>query len=198
MSNSHFFAMLSRMKYISRWGLMNNTKNENISEHSLQVAMLAHLLVLVHNKNTGDNLNSERAALLGVYHDTSEIITGDLPTPIKYYNPKIIESYKEVEKMAENKLVSMLPQEYQAEYKEILLFQGQQDKELKKYVKAADKLSALVKCIEEIRMGNDEFKQAKATIEKSLIQMNMPEVDTFMKDFLPSFSLTLDEQNVNE
>lgn len=198
MSNSHFFAMLSRMKYISRWGLMNNTKNENISEHSLQVAMLAHFLVLMHNKNTGDNLNGERAALLGVYHDTSEIITGDLPTPIKYYNPQIIESYKAVEEMAENKLVSMLPQEYQAEYKEILSFQGEQDKELKKYVKAADKLSALVKCIEEIRMGNDEFKQAKATIEKSLIQMNMPEVDAFMKDFLPSFSLTLDEQNVNE
>ncbi len=197
MNNSHFFAMLSRMKYISRWGLMNNTKNENISEHSLQVAMLAHFLVIMHNKNTGDNLNSERAALLGVYHDASEIITGDLPTPIKYYNPQIIESYKAVEEMAENKLVSMLPQEYQAEYKEILSFQGQQDKELKKYVKAADKLSALVKCIEEIRMGNDEFKQAKATIEKSLIQMNMPEVDAFMKDFLPSFSLTLDEQNVN-
>lgn len=197
MNNSHFFAMLSRMKYISRWGLMNNTKNENISEHSLQVAMLAHFLVIMHNKNTGDNLNSERAALLGVYHDVSEIITGDLPTPIKYYNPQIIESYKAVEEMAENKLVSMLPQEYQAEYKEILSFQGQQDKELKKYVKAADKLSALVKCIEEIRMGNDEFKQAKATIEKSLIQMNMPEVDAFVKDFLPSFSLTLDEQNVN-
>lgn len=198
MNNSHFFAMLSRMKYISRWGLMNNTKNENISEHSLQVAMLAHFLVLMHNKNTADNLNGERAALLGAYHDASEIITGDLPTPIKYYNPQIIESYKAVEEMAENKLVSMLPQEYQAEYKEILSFQGQQDKELKKYVKAADKLSALVKCIEEIRMGNDEFKQAKATIEKSLIQMNMPEVDTFMRDFLPSFSLTLDEQNVNE
>ena len=150
-----------------------------------------------HNKHTGDNLNSERAALLGVYHDASEIITGDLPTPIKYYNPQIIESYKAVEEMAENKLVSMLPQEYQAEYKEILSFQGQQDRELKKYVKAADKLSALVKCIEEIRMGNDEFKQAKNTIEESLIQMNIPEVDIFMEDFLPSFSLTLDEQNVN-
>ena len=198
MSNSHFFAMLSRMKYISRWGLMNNTKIENISEHSLQVAMFAHLLVFIHNKNTGENLNGERAALLGVYHDASEIITGDLPTPIKYYNPQIIKSYKAVEKMAENKLVSMLPQDYQEEYKNILSFEGTGDNELKKYVKAADKLSALVKCIEEIRMGNDEFKQAKATIEKSLKDMKMPEVDVFFKDFLPSFSLTLDEQNVNE
>lgn len=198
MSNSHFFAMLSRMKYISRWGLMNNTKIENISEHSLQVAMFAHLLVFIHNKNTGENLNGERAALLGVYHDASEIITGDLPTPIKYYNPQIIESYKAVEKMAENKLVLMLPQDYQEEYKNILSFEGTGDNELKKYVKAADKLSALVKCIEEIRMGNDEFKQAKATIEKSLKDMKMPEVDVFFRDFLPSFSLTLDEQNVNE
>ena len=198
MSNSHFFAMLSRMKYISRWGLMNNTKIENISEHSLQVAMFAHLLVFIHNKNTGENLNGERAALLGVYYDASEIITGDLPTPIKYYNPQIIESYKAVEKMAENKLVSMLPQDYQEEYKNILSFEGAEDLDLKKYVKAADKLSALVKCIEEIRMGNDEFKQAKATIEKSLKDMKMPEVDVFFKDFLPSFSLTLDEQNVNE
>ena len=198
MSNSHFFAMLSRMKYISRWGLMNNTKIENISEHSLQVAMFAHLLVFIHNKNTGENLNGERAALLGVYHDASEIITGDLPTPIKYYNPQIIESYKSVEKMAENKLVSMLPQDYQEEYKNILSFEGAEDLDLKKYVKAADKLSALVKCIEEIRMGNDEFKQAKATIEKSLKDMKMPEVDVFFRDFLPSFSLTLDEQNVNE
>lgn len=198
MSNSHFFAMLSRMKYISRWGLMNNTKIENISEHSLQVAMFAHLLVFIHNKNTGENLNGERAALLGVYHDASEIITGDLPTPIKYYNPQIIESYKAVEKMAENKLVSMLPQDYQEEYKNILSFEGAGDRDLKKYVKAADKLSALVKCIEEIRMGNDEFKQAKATIEKSLKDMKMPEVDVFFRDFLPSFSLTLDEQNVNK
>lgn len=194
-NRSHFFAMLSRMKYISRWGLMNNTKSENISEHSLQTAMFAHLLVLIHNKRFNDSLNAERAALIAVYHDASEIITGDMPTPVKYYNPEIIESYKKVEKIAGEKLVSMLPEELQSEYAELILQTNPDDEPLKKYIKAADKLSALVKCIEEIRMGNDEFKQAKESTQKALKDMNLPEVDEFVDVFLPSFSLTLDEQN---
>ena len=193
--DSHFFAMLSRMKYISRWGLMNNTKSENISEHSLQTAMFAHLLVLIHNKRNSDNLNAERAALIAMYHDATEVITGDMPTPVKYYNFEIIESYKKVEKIAGEKLVSMLPLELQDDFAELILQTNPEDEKLKKYVKAADKLSALVKCIEEIRMGNDEFKQAKASTEKALKDMNLPEVDEFMKIYLPSFSLTLDEQN---
>lgn len=195
MESSHFFAMLSRMKYINRWGLMNNTKNENISEHSLQVAMFAHILVLIHNKNSKDKLNPERAALLGIYHDSSEIITGDMPTPVKYYNPQIVKSYKQVETMAENKLILMLPKEFQQEFTDILTHENENDKELYKYVKAGDKLSALVKCIEEIRMGNDEFKQAKSSIENSIKEMNMDEVNVFMEKFLPSFTLTLDELN---
>ncbi len=193
MENSHFFAMLSRMKYISRWGLMNNTKTENISEHSLQTAMFAHLLVLVHNNNTEDNLNAERAALLGMYHDATEIITGDMPTPVKYYNPEIISSYKEVERIAGEKLTSMLPEELRSEYEDIILLKNNEDKELYKYVKAADKLSALVKCIEEIRMGNDEFKSAEISTKKAIKNMNLPEADEFMEKFLPSFSLTLDD-----
>lgn len=193
MENSHFFAMLSRMKYISRWGLMNNTKTENISEHSLQTAMFAHLLVLVHNNNTEDNLNAERAALLGMYHDATEIITGDMPTPVKYYNPEIISSYKEVERVAGEKLTSMLPEELRSEYEDIILLKNNEDKELYKYVKAADKLSALVKCIEEIRMGNDEFKSAEISTKKAIKNMNLPEADEFMEKFLPSFSLTLDD-----
>jgi 5'-deoxynucleotidase len=196
MENSHFFAMLSRMRYIFRWGLMNNTKRENICEHSLQVAMYAHFLVLLHNKRTGDNLNPERAALLGIYHDASEIITGDMPTPVKYYNPEIIKSYKEVERIAEDKLVSMLPDEFEQDFKGIISMTDEADKELLPYVKAADKISALVKCIEEIRMGNDEFAQAKIATENSLKDMNIPEVEEFTKAFLPSFSLTLDEQNL--
>lgn len=196
MENSHFFAMLSRMRYIFRWGLMNNTKRENICEHSLQVAMYAHFLVLLHNKRTGDNLNAERAALLGVYHDASEIITGDMPTPVKYYNPEIIKSYKEVERIAEDKLVSMVPDDFTQDFKGIISMTDVADKELLPYVKAADKISALVKCIEEIRMGNDEFTQAKIATEKSLKEMNIPEADEFVKTFLPSFSLTLDEQNL--
>lgn len=123
--------MLSRMKYISRWGLMNNTKTENISEHSLQTAMFAHLLVLIHNKNTDDNLNAERAALLGMYHDATEIITGDMPTPVKYYNPEIISSYKEVERMAGEKLTSMLPEELRDEYENIILLKK---KMIKNYI----------------------------------------------------------------
>jgi len=196
MENSHFFAMLSRMRYIFRWGLMNNTKRENICEHSLQVAMYAHFLVLLHNKRTGDKLNAERAALLGIYHDVSEIITGDMPTPVKYYNPEIIKSYKEVERIAEDKLVSMVPQDFSDDFKGIISMTDEDDKELLPFVKAADKISALVKCIEEIRMGNDEFVQAKIATEKSLREMNIPEVDEFTETFLPSFSLTLDEQNL--
>lgn len=193
MENSHFFAMLSRMKYITRWGLMNNTKGENISEHSLQTAMFAHLLVIIHNKNSCEKLNAERAAVLGMYHDATEIITGDMPTPVKYYNPQMVKTYKEVERIAGEKLVSMLPENMKEEYREIILLENKEDELLYKYVKAADKLSALVKCIEEIRMGNDEFKQAKLAIEKALKSYKMPEVDEFMESFLPSFSLTLDE-----
>ena len=193
MKNSHFFAMLARMKYISRWGLMNNTKSENISEHSLQVAMFAHLLVLLHNERTGDNLNAERAALLGMYHDATEIITGDMPTPVKYYNPEIVSSYKKVEKLAGERLVSMLPENLEDIYREIILMENKDDECLIPYVKAADKLSALVKCIEEIRMGNDEFRQAKSATEKALSEMNIPEIELFSHIFLPSFSCTLDE-----
>ena len=193
MENSHFFAMLSRMKYITRWGLMNNTNSENISEHSLQTAMFAHLLVLLHNRNSKNKLNAERAALLGMYHDVTEIITGDMPTPVKYYNSDIIKSYKEVERIAGERLVSMLPENLQDEYSDIILMENKNDKELIKYVKATDKLSALVKCIEEIRVGNDEFKNAKLSTERLLHDMNMPEVEEFIESFLPSFSLTLDE-----
>ncbi len=181
------------MKYISRWGLMNNTNTENISEHSLQTAMFAHLLVLIHNRDSENKLNAERAALLGMYHDATEIITGDMPTPVKYYNPDIISSYKKVEHIAGEKLVSMLPEEIRAEFSDIILLENKDDEELLKYIKAADKLSALVKCIEEMRMGNDEFKKAGEATEKALKNMEMPEVNEFIERFLPSFSLTLDE-----
>lgn len=193
-SKFHFFSMLSRMKYISRWGLMNNTKTENISEHSLQTAFFAHILVMLENKRFNGNLDPQRAAVLAMYHDCSEILTGDMPTPIKYFDPNIVEAYKKIEEKSCEKLVSMLPEDVQQEYKSILFFEDNQDNELVKFVKAADKLSALVKCIEELRMGNDEFKKAKDTTEAVLKQMNMPSVDAFMEEFLPSFYLSLDEQ----
>ena len=194
MKSSSFYAMLSRMKYINRWGLMNNTRNENISEHSLQVAMLAHCLVLIHNKRFGGSLNPERAAILSVFHDTTEIITGDMPTPIKYYNSDIKHAYRELEDNAANQLVKMLPDDFREDINNIIKMHGDGDDKLRPFVKAADKLSALIKCIEELRMGNDEFRKAKETILDSIHNMNLPELKVFEEEFLPAFSLTLDEQ----
>lgn len=192
---SHFYAMLSRMKYINRWGLMNNTRYENLSEHSLQVAMIAHCLVLIHNKRFGGSLNGERAVLLAIYHDATEIITGDMPTPIKYFNPDIKNAYKDIENQAADKLISMLPDDFQTEMEQIIKISGSDDEKLKTFVKAADKLSALIKCIEEIKMGNTEFEKAKASTQSSLEQMNIPEVKVFEQEFLPSFYLALDDQD---
>lgn len=191
----HFYAMMSRMKYINRWGLMNNTKNENISEHSQQVAIIAHCLVIIHNKRFGGSLDADRAAVLAIFHDATEIITGDMPTPIKYYNPDIIEAYKRIEDIAADRLVSLLPDDFKADFEKIIKINDETDAELKKYVKAADKFSALIKCIDEIRMGNDEFAKAKESIEKIIHDMNMPEAEVFEKEFLPSFYLPLDEQD---
>lgn len=185
--------MLSRMKYINRWGLMNNTRLENISEHSQQVAILTHCLVLIHNKRFGGNLDAQRAALLAVFHDSTEIITGDMPTPIKYQNPEIIGAYKQIEDKAADRLISLLPADFKDEYESILKQNGEQDGQLRKFVKAADKYSALIKCIEEMRMGNDEFRMAKETIQKSIDKMGMEETKVFEDEFLPSFYLALDE-----
>ncbi len=191
----HFYAMMSRMKYINRWGLMNNTKNENISEHSQQVAIIAHCLVLIHNKRFGGSLDADRVVVLAIFHDATEIITGDMPTPIKYYNPDIIEAYKRIEDIAADRLVSLLPDDFKADFEKIIKINDETDTELKKYVKAADKFSALIKCIDEIRMGNDEFAKAKESIETIIHDMNMPEAEVFEKEFLPSFYLPLDEQD---
>lgn len=194
MPYSHFYAMLSRMKYINRWGLMNNTSRENISEHSHQTAILAHCLVMIHNKRFNGSLNPERAALLAVYHDSTEIITGDMPTPIKYFNPEIKKAYKEIEDIAAERLVQMLPEDFRDDYRKIIKMNGENDRELERFVKAADRFSALIKCIEELRMGNDEFKKAKESIENSIHAMKLPEAEVFEREFLPSFYLALDEQ----
>lgn len=193
MEQSHFYAMMSRMKYINRWGLMNNTKYENLSEHSLQVAMLAHCLVLIHNKRFAGSLNAERASILAVFHDSTEIITGDMPTPIKYFNNTIKDAYKDIENAAADRLCSLLPEDFREDMELIIKQNSDEDKELKKFVKAADRFSALIKCIEELRMGNEEFRQAKTGIEKSIKEMNMPEAEVFSKEFLPAFLLSLDE-----
>ena len=196
MNPSHFYAMLFRMKYINRWGLMNNTRSENISEHSHQVAILAHCLVLIHNKRFGGSLNPERAALLAVYHDASEIITGDLPTPVKYQNSDIIAAYKQIEDSAADRLISLLPEDFRDEYTSVIKQTGSGDEQLHRFVKAADRFSALIKCVDELRMGNDEFRKAKESIETSIHAMQLPEAEVFFEEFMPSFYLSLDEQDV--
>ena len=190
-----FYAYLGRMKYIVRWGLMRNTSTENIQEHSLEVAVLAHALAVIHNRlKPGEELSPDRACVYAVFHDTSEIITGDLPTPIKYYNPVIKENYHAIEDVAKNKLLSMLPDDMQDVYKEILFYE-ENDVKYFPIVKAADKLSAYIKCAEEVKAGNKEFVKAMEATEKSLKEMNLPELDYFMEHFINAYNKTLDEMN---
>ena len=190
MSN-HFYAMMSRMKFIERWALMRNSDRENISEHSLEVAMIAQGLAIIGNARFGKNYNAERCAVIALYHDCSEIITGDMPTPVKYYNSDIKSIYHEIEDKANENLLRMLPEDISAYYRQYF-FKQDDDEELWKLVKAADKLSALVKCIEEENFGNREFASAKEAAKLALINMHIPEADEFMREFLPSYSLTLD------
>jgi 5'-deoxynucleotidase len=189
---SHFFAYLGRMKYILRWGLMRNTQPENIQEHSLQVAAIGHALAVINNRRFGGSANADRVAALAVFHEASEVITGDLATPIKYFNPHIKDAYKHIEQVASEKLLSMLPEELQADY-EPLLFQ--RDTEEHRLMKAADKICAYLKCLDELKAGNREFEKATASIRKELDALKRPEVDYFLEKFAPSFSLTLDELN---
>ena len=190
--SQHFFAMMARMKYIERWALMRNSVSENLSEHSLEVAMIAHALAVLGNIRLGRNHNAEKAALIGIYHDATEIITGDLPTPIKYYNAGIKSAYKEVEQVAADRLLSLMPEDMRAYYAD-LFHKSEDDKYLWKLVKAADKLSALIKCIEEEKAGNHEFTSARKATEQALDTMKLEEIDIFRQEFLYSYHLTLDE-----
>ena len=188
---SHFFAYISRLKLIKRWSLMRNTSRENTQEHSWQVAVIAHSLAVIKNQFYGGNLNPERAALLGLYHDISETITGDLPTPVKYANNDITAACQDLEAKAVHTLRDMLPTELQAAYSPVLLPEKSEEEEL---VHIADKICAYIKCAEEVAAGNHEFAVAfQTTGEKLKTYENHPEVAYFMENFIPSFSLTLDE-----
>ena len=182
---------MDRMKYIKRWQLMRSTREENIMEHSQGVTVLAHSLAVIHNEVFGGNVDVLKTVMYAVYHETSEVMTGDLPTPIKYYNHSIHGAYKDLERTACEKMVGMLPEKMQGAIAQFVLA----DEESMEYklVKAADRLSAYIKCLEELRSGNSEFSKAKKSIEEDLKSKKMPEVDYFFKHFIPSFSLTLDE-----
>ena len=194
MQESRFYAYLSRMKHIFRWSLMKNSQQESLSVHTLDTAVIAHALGLLRNRRFGGSCDVERLVLLAIYHDCSEILTGDMPTPIKYYNPEIKAAYTEVEAVANKKLVEMLPEDLRADYAP-LLEHGGEDPELLKLLKAADKISALVKCVEEENSGNKEFSKAKLSIMESIKEMRLPEADAFISEFLPSYGLTIDELN---
>lgn len=187
----HFFALLERMKYIDRWGLMRNTRTENIQEHSHMVAVLAHALAVIQREKFGGQTDPNEAAVAGLYHDASEILTGDLPTPVKYDNPAIKDAYKAVERVAADKLLSMLPDELRADFAPYV--REELDPELLAIVKAADKLSAHIKCLEELKAGNNEFSLAARQTRAALDAMELPALSYFMEHFLSGFSLTLDE-----
>ncbi len=185
-----FFALISRMRYIQRWGLMRNTFRENIQEHSHMVAVLAHGLAMIDRDILGGDADPDKCASAALFHDASEILTGDLPTPIKYYNPEIRNAYKQVEHVSCQKLLGMLPEPLRAGYEPLLL---ESDESVRAIVKAADKLSAHIKCIEEMKAGNLEFESAARQTRSALTDMHLPALDYFMEHFLDSFALNLDQ-----
>jgi len=192
MSQSHFFAHLSRLKLINRWPLMRNVRTENVSEHSLQVAMVAHALAVIKNRKFNGQINAEHVALLAMYHDVSEVLTGDLPTPVKYFNTQIAHEYKAIEKIAQQKLIDMVPEELRDIWAP-LIDEHQSSDEEHAIVKQADALCAYLKCLEELSAGNNEFLLAKSRLEKTLADRHSEEMDYFMNVFVPSFQLSLDE-----
>ena len=187
-----FFAMMSRMKYIDRWALMRNSRQENLSEHSLEVSMIAHALAVIGNTCLGKQLDARKAAVLGMYHDATEIITGDMPTPVKYYNPQIKTTYKDIERQAARSLLSMLPETMREADREILEKQ-EEDAYLWKLVKAADKLSAYIKCVEEVQAGNREFLSAKEMALETVKKLALPETELFLQYIIDAYGKNLDE-----
>ena len=188
---NEFYALMGRMRYITRWGLMRNTFSENISEHSHMTAVLAHALALIRRDILGlPTPEPDRCAVAALYHDASEILTGDLPTPIKYYNPDIKDAYKQVERIAGNRLLDMLPPELRASYEHLVL---EDEEDVLPFVKAADKLSAHIKCLEEQKAGNTEFDSAARQTWEAMKAMDRPELNWFLEHCLPASCLNLDQ-----
>ena len=191
-SMSHFFAYLSRMKLIERWSLMYNTRKENVQEHSLQVAIIAHALAVIKNKYFDGDVDTSRVALMALFHDATEVITGDLPTPVKYFNSEIKTAYKDIEAYAGEQLLKLLPRDLRPEYSRLLQL-APEDKNNSRLIKQADILCAYIKCLEEAAAGNREFEKARKSLEHRLAEESEPQVQYFIEHFLPSFSLSLDE-----
>lgn len=188
-----FYALLLRMKYIQRWGLMRSSIPENLSEHALETAVIAHALAVIQNTYLGGGAQPERVATMALFHDASEILTGDLPTPVKHNDPALRQAYRAIEDQARESLLGFLPDALRQTYRPIF-FCEEQDPELYRYVKAADKISAYLKCIQEKKSGNDEFESAARQLYRSIQALSLPGADYFMSHFAPAFSLTLDEQ----
>lgn len=193
MIQSHFYAYMARMKYVKRWNLRRNTREENDQEHSLQVAMIAHALAVIRKKRYGGEVDMEKVMLMAVYHEAPEVITGDVATPIKYFNPGVKDAFKAIERIASEKLLSYLPEDLREDYEPWLL--PDENSPEWKLVKAADRISAYLKCIEEEGYGNAEFTAAKQSIANSIETMNVPEAEVFLREFAPSFALPLDALN---
>lgn len=187
---NHFFAYIARMRFINRWALMRNSFTENIQEHSHQVAVLAHALAVIRNELFGGALDPGEVAVAALYHDAAEILTGDMPTPIKYHDPAIRDAYRQVEELASEKLLGMLPTQLRPAYERVL---RPVSPEVETLVKAADKLSAHIKCLEELKAGNTEFRRAAEQTAAALDQFDLPELTYFRRHFMESFRLTLDE-----
>lgn len=188
----HFFAYVSRLRYIRRWGLMRSVMPENDAEHSFQVAIIAHAIAVIGRDDYGRACNPEHILALGVYHDASEVITGDMPTPVKYHSQELRVAYKGVEAMANERLLTMLPEKLRPSFEGLLTGAGEYDKRI---IKAADTISAYLKCLEEKRAGNREFEAAGESLRQSLADIDLPEVQDFIRLFVPSFELSLDELN---
>ena len=188
--NSHFYAMLFRMKYIDRWALMRNTRRETLAEHTLDTAFIAHALAVIQNKRFGGKLDPEKCAVAAMFHDAPEIITGDLPTPVKYYNSEIKTAYKEIEAAASDRILNLLPDDLIPSYEKLF---SPEDEDIRLVVKAADKLSALIKCRDELSLGNRDFKSAEQSTLAAVRQLPLEAVNVFVDEFLGSFDLSLDE-----
>jgi 5'-deoxynucleotidase len=186
---NNYYAMLFRMKYINRWALMRNLRAETLSEHTLETAFIAHCLAIISKKRFSENIDPDRVAVTALFHDTAEVITGDLPTPVKYYNDDIKSAYKSIEAAAENKLLELIPEDLREEFTPYY----RPDEKVELYVKAADKFSALIKCKEELALGNAEFQKAAKSAEKAIKALKLPAADVFLKEFVPSFAVALDE-----